>query len=668
MTAPADDDGRALARQLAVPDVPAAHADGYPEGITVAARPIRVLVVGVPDIVEHLSTAIRATGLRTEIHIETEPDAIERALATASYDAQFIDGGPDGALGLERLRMAQSLGNYEPTILVIERAAAVIEETAYEAGAYACILTDEITSRIVGRVLRMALDRGHLRWKLKAREDKLDKILAHAPIVLFVLDELGSPVVIDGEAVALLGPSFEELRAHSWIGPSAPAELAAAVRRALAGDRVTEILHLARRTLQTTFGPLAHDGAIVGVFGIATDITDSVRYEEALRVREEYFRLLTEQAHGFLCVVDRDGIVTYQSPGIESMLGYTPEEAVGHDVLRLVHSDDLPRMRALFDALRAGRTATETATVKMEHADGSTRSVEIAWRDLSHRPTIGGIVVTARDVTDRVLAEQARARAQEEVRQANAELEVRVADRTLELRSALERLDQRHAAQQRFIADATHDLRTPLTTIRGEADLLRERAGDDGLRASLDTIRHEAERLEALSMDLLLLATLDEAMVSQRSVRFRLDEIVLDAIGLLRRVTRERGAHWDIAIDDEITIAGDPAAMTRAVMNVLDNAIKYSPQGSTIAIGLSLTDGTARLLVTDHGRGIADWDLPYVFDRFYRGDGASCAPGTGLGLSIVRRVVETHGGSVALTSTPEHGTTVTITLPAVEPA
>lgn len=216
------------------------------------------------------------------------------------------------------------------------------------------------------------------------------------------------------------------------------------------------------------------------------------------------------------------------------------------------------------------------------------------------------------------------------------------------------------AAQRRLVADASHELRTPITSIRTNLDVLASGAELDpeDRRRLFDDVRAQLEELTALVNDLVELARDGERELVPADVR--LDEVVRDAVE-----RAERHAHGvRFRLDARPTVVrGDAARLGRAVGNILDNAAKWAPEGSEVEV--TVRDGTVR--VRDRGPGFAEEDLPRVFDRFYRSTAARSAPGSGLGLAIVRQVVEAHGGRAVAENHPDGGAVVRIELPPLEP-
>jgi signal transduction histidine kinase len=258
----------------------------------------------------------------------------------------------------------------------------------------------------------------------------------------------------------------------------------------------------------------------------------------------------------------------------------------------------------------------------------------------------------------------ARHNAESALREAHDSLERRVLERTAELAAAIGQLEKAHDAQRRFVADASHDLRTPLTVVRAELDLLlASKDLDERTRESLDRTLSEVRRLDSLASELLELATFDNRDGGPSNEVTRLDEMLLESVSSLTALASEKEIRWNIDIDDAVEIRCNRASLQRAIGNVLDNALKYSPVGGTIDVHFARFGDAARILIADGGIGIPSGDLQRIFDRFYRSDAARSTPGTGLGLPIVRTVVEAHDGHVVVSSEEGRGTVVSITLP-----
>jgi two-component system sensor histidine kinase MprB len=213
-------------------------------------------------------------------------------------------------------------------------------------------------------------------------------------------------------------------------------------------------------------------------------------------------------------------------------------------------------------------------------------------------------------------------------------------------------LDGSVGAQRRLVADASHELRTPLTSLTVNLTLLAENPGDDQAPQLAAEALAQAGELTALVNDLVDLARYGETPAHTEDVR-------LDLVA--ERVAARRGAAFDLDTQPTL-VRGDPDALERAVANLVDNAVKWSPAQGRIRI--TVAGGVVE--VTDAGPGIPERDLPFVFDRFYRSPAARALPGSGLGLAIVRQVAEAHGGT-AQALPARDGARLRLTLPVTAP-
>ncbi len=228
--------------------------------------------------------------------------------------------------------------------------------------------------------------------------------------------------------------------------------------------------------------------------------------------------------------------------------------------------------------------------------------------------------------------------------------------------SMLDALEEAHETQRRFVADAAHELRAPLTTIRGNVDLLASHGemSEDDRQEALEALQAQARWLGHLVDELLLLARSDAG----QSIVLRptdLDRAVLDAVREVEPAQRGRVRLEEV---ESVVVLGDGDRLRQLTTILLDNALKYSGT-DPVRVSIAASGGRALLTVSDRGPGVSAQDLPHVFERFYRGDPArSRAPGgAGLGLPIAHWIVEQHHGDIALHSRPGEGATVTVSLP-----
>jgi len=252
------------------------------------------------------------------------------------------------------------------------------------------------------------------------------------------------------------------------------------------------------------------------------------------------------------------------------------------------------------------------------------------------------------------------------------EPEAEAGDRIIEIRAApledgalaimrdvtQERRVQRAKAD--FIANASHELKTPIAALSGYLEMLEDEEDEEYRAKFLDEMRGQTERLKGLAQTLLDLSRLDANAVTFRSEEVYLEDLLHD----LRREFGFTGRPLDIRAEENVPpVEADPNQLHRTLTILVDNAIKYSEEGSPIALELSRENGHAVVGVTDRGCGIPPGEIPHIFDRFYRAEGSSRADGTGLGLALAKEITDHMGGEIRVDSRPEAGSTFSLLLP-----
>jgi signal transduction histidine kinase len=223
---------------------------------------------------------------------------------------------------------------------------------------------------------------------------------------------------------------------------------------------------------------------------------------------------------------------------------------------------------------------------------------------------------------------------------------------------------------RRFMAEAAHELRTPITILRSRADVALQRdRGAEAYVEALTQVRREAEQLSGIVDDLLTLARAEAGELALRLERVHLDEVALDAVAAAGALAERRQVQLNVGAAEEAEVHADAGLLRQLTMILLDNALKFTPAGGRVTLDVGAVNGEASLQVRDTGVGITPAELPRIFDRFYRGGEARRhASGAGLGLSIARWIVQAHGGRIVADSQPGSGTTISVTLPTIRSA
>jgi two-component system, OmpR family, sensor kinase len=234
------------------------------------------------------------------------------------------------------------------------------------------------------------------------------------------------------------------------------------------------------------------------------------------------------------------------------------------------------------------------------------------------------------------------------------------------LNSMMGRISDAFDRQRQFVADASHEIHTPLTVICSELEFVQQRTTDAQAGESIRLALSEVDRLSKMTREMLTLARMDSASRFPLDCQVvRLDELLVESVQILKSLIAQKRLLLELHIGEVVEIKADRDGLKSALMNLLDNAVKYSPQGGTVSVALSvLGPSRVRIEVKDTGPGIAATDLPHIFKRFYRPAAVRAGtPGSGLGLAIVEHVVKAHNGTVTVQSSAERGSVFVVELP-----
>ena len=376
--------------------------------------------------------------------------------------------------------------------------------------------------------------------------------------------------------------------------------------------------------------------------------------------RETLERLVASATGTGIMAVDTTGRITLFNPGAEAMLGYAAADVLGRTPDRFHPAEELDRLArelgtgATYLDVCVGVVASHQPRRlwRFRRRDGEERTMLMTLTPVpSEAGGVTGYLSTAEDVTEREAAQEALEKALEHQR------------------SAVDRLQELDEVKSNFVATVSHELRTPITSILGYTELLEDGAGGEltaGQRDIVGRMDRNSRRLLLLIEDLLTLSRIESAELTMEPVRTDLRTAVTRAYDALAVSLAQRQLAVAVTVPDQpVMHDGDPAQLERMVLNLLTNAVKFTPDGGSVDVCLDARDDGSRLVVSDTGLGIPAAEQDRLFTRFFRSSTATdlAIQGTGLGLSIVHAIVTLHGGDIAITS-DEGGTVVTVALPA----
>lgn len=529
-------------------------------------------------------------------------------------------------------------------------------------------LNQQFEERVKGRtgeITKELIEYKTAEAALKEQQKFLRQMIDANPNIIFIKDEDGRFIEANQAMARIYGISVEDLigkTAADFVRQEEANRIADEDREVLSSlqskfipeERVANLKTGETHWLQTIKKPLiSSNGQIRQILCVATDITERKRGEEKLRDSERYFRALIESASDVITVLDGDGIVRYESPSIQRIFGYIPDELIGKKIFELIHPDDLLAIENIFISGLQNPGVTQFIECRFRHKDNSWRVVEATGINLLDDPAISGIIVNSRDITNRKEAEKALYESELMLRQA-----------------------QKMEAIGRLTGGVAHDFNNLLTAILGNTQLaLSKLPTDDPLRNRLVEIEKASNRAAILTSQLLAFSRRQH--LERRHIN--LNDNIAEIIKLLQRIIGEDVEMSVKCAPNLWAVFADPAQIEQVVMNLVVNARDAMPQGGKLSIetrNVELDESNYRpypyimrgkyvqISISDTGVGMDAETKSHIFEPYFTTKGLG--KGTGLGLSMVYGIVKQHGGYINVQSEVGEGTTFEVFLPIAE--
>jgi len=395
-----------------------------------------------------------------------------------------------------------------------------------------------------------------------------------------------------------------------------------------------------------------------------------------------------ENATEGIILTNRAGNIVMANPAAEKTFDYAKGELIGQPIEILIPDKVKPHHHQLRDGFYqkpSNRVMGQGRDLHGRKKDGTGIPVEVS---LSHYRRDGELFVIAFivDITQRKEIENSMLKQKAElekitdkIRQLNADLEIKVEERTLILKEALQKLEQSqeelsealdkerqlNEIKSRFVSMASHEFRTPLTTVLSSASLLSKYTtteDQEKREKHVQRIKNSVNNLNDILEDFLSLGKLNEGKIEKKFEQVNLEAIIGDTIEEMKALLKER-QQLVMNCSGDCNVFTDKKLFRNILLNLISNAIKFSDEGKAIAIAVKVMDDKAVISVADKGIGISKEDQEHLFSSFFRAANATNIQGTGLGLHIVKRYVDLLGGEVALQSELNKGTTITFSIP-----
>jgi len=520
-------------------------------------------------------------------------------------------------------------------------------------GSYRWILSRGVAVRDEnGKPVRMAgshvdlTERRQAEKALRESESKLRAFITNVPAILFAIDRSGIITMAEGQGMEALRFIKEGIVGHSVaeLYGDMPG-VVDSVKRALNGESFTTTMQLQQLYYEVAYTPIRGDrGKVTGAIGVAHDITERHKAEEALEVSERRVRLIIENANDAYIAMDREGLIVDWNPQAERIFGWSREEVVGKSLAESIIPERMREhhLNGLVHYLHTGEGKLLNRRVEMPALHRNLREFPVEMT-ISAMRVDESVIFSAfiHDISDRVRAKEELQRTADELRRSNEELE-------------------------QFAYIASHDLQEPLRMVASYTQLLERRYATQLDQTARDFIGYAVDGAKRMQQFITGLLRYSRVGTEQRILEEVSLQTIFDAaIANLRMAIEESGA--TVEAHSLPAVMGDPRQLTQLLQNLIGNALKFRKpdQAPRVEIGAEAEGDFWLISVRDNGIGLHPRFSERVFVIFQRLHSRDEYEGTGLGLAICKKIVERHGGRIWVESKEGEGATFFFTLPSV---
>ena len=602
--------------------------------------------------------------LKTSLQVSLEHvTLLSSALAYLEHqavDAVLLDLTLPDSHGSETFFRLQAQAGQVPIILLTGLDDEELAQTLMRAGAQDFLLKGEVDGNILMRSIRYAIERKLSEDNLRSSEERYRMLVEQASDGIFTADRRGNFLDVNTAGSEMLGYTREELlgmNMRQLVVDYNSFRIGSFTRKLIAGQVVMlelELLSKAGAHLQVEISArMLADGRQQG---IARDISARRLAELELRESHAFNQLLVKSIPFRMEIVDQDGRILYMDPQLEAAQGGQPTDQHCWNIHR--ENQEQCQHCPLKEPIEIGRTqTTQVSGIK------GGRILEVTHTGMMYKGR-KALLEIFQDVTERKDIEMA-------LLKAHAEMEQKVIDRTFELRSANVQLEKAARIKDEFLASMSHELRTPLTGILGLSEALQMVTYGDLSEKQLKAIKNietSGRHLLSLINDILDLSKIEAGMFNMQFSPASLDGVCQASLQMMKGMASQK--HLKVSFSMEpasIVLRADPRRLKQMLINLLGNAVKFTPDGGQVGIEVEGLAGQkqVRISVWDTGIGIKPEDLERLFMPFVQLDSKLSRQysGTGLGLSLVKRMAELQGGQVEVESVYGSGSRFSILLP-----